>query len=303
MTDRDLDSITEDAEFDLLVDNAAELGLGWSGPPAVRRVATVVAGREVSALQWGEAPPRIVFLHGGGQNAHTWDSVVLALGEPALAVDLPGHGHSGRRADRDYMPWTAAEAVAPVIRGRAPEAEIVVGMSLGGLTAIRLAATAPDLVRRAVIVDVTPSVNLRQRVMTREERGTTALTQGPRTFASREEMAAAAVAAAPNRPASSVRRGVVHNSRPLPDGGFAWRYDELVGSSSFEDLWADVAAARTPFTLVRGGASAFVADVDAEEFRRRSPGTAVHVVDGAGHSVQSDRPLALAQILREVLGG
>src|SRR4051794_33078096 len=52
MTDRDLDSITEDAEFDLLVDNAAELGLGWSGPPAVRRVATVVAGREVSALQW-----------------------------------------------------------------------------------------------------------------------------------------------------------------------------------------------------------------------------------------------------------
>jgi esterase len=298
MTDHDLDALVDEAaEFDLLSDNAAELGLSWAGPPAVRRV----THGGISALHWGADAPRLVFLHGGGQNAHTWDSVVLALGEPALAIDLPGHGHSAWRADRDYMPWAAAEAVAPVIRDLAPRAEVVVGMSLGGLTAIRLTASAPELVRKAVVVDVTPSVNLRQRDMTIDERGTTALTAGPRRFNSREEMAALAVAAAPNRPASSVRRGVVHNSRPLPEGGFAWRYDQLAGPNDFAPLWADVSASRTPFTLVRGGASAFVSDVDAEEFVRRSPGTAVHVVDGAGHSVQSDRPLVLVDLLRSVL--
>ncbi len=37
----------------------------------------------------------MVFLHGGGQNAHTWDTVILGLGVPALAIDLPGHGRSG----------------------------------------------------------------------------------------------------------------------------------------------------------------------------------------------------------------
>ena len=297
------DSSGDGDEFALLAENAAEIDLPWGGPPAVRRVATEVDGRTVSSLVWGTAPPRVVFLHGGGQNAHTWDTVVLALGIPAIAVDLPGHGHSSWREDRDYMPWTAADAVAPVIRALAPDAEVVVGMSLGGLTTIRLTATAPDLVRRAVIVDVTPSVNLRQQTMTTAERGTTVLTAGPRRFDSREEMAALAVAAAPGRPASSVRRGVVHNSRPLPDGGFGWRYDQLSGPGDFAPLWEHVSTSAAPFTLVRGGASAFVADADAAEFVRRSPSTAVHVVDGAGHSVQSDRPLVLVEIIRSVLDG
>ena len=87
---------------------------------------------------------------------HTWDTVALALGRPAVAFDLPGHGRSSRRADRDYGPWSNAEAVAAAMVELAPSVEAVVGMSLGGATLIRLAATRPDLVRRAVIVDVTP---------------------------------------------------------------------------------------------------------------------------------------------------
>ncbi|MBJ8337280.1 alpha/beta fold hydrolase [Antrihabitans sp. YC3-6] len=83
----------------------------------------------------------LVFLHGGGQNAHTWDSVVLALirAQPdlsALAVDLPGHGHSRWRDDRDYSPVTNAATLAPFLQRMAPKAATVIGMSLGGLTAI-----------------------------------------------------------------------------------------------------------------------------------------------------------------------
>jgi esterase len=79
-------------------------------------------GQTVSALVWGEHPPELVLLHGGGQNAHTWDTVALILGRPLLAVDLPGHGHSDWRADRDYGPWRNAEAVAAVIEQAAPAA-------------------------------------------------------------------------------------------------------------------------------------------------------------------------------------
>ena len=63
-----------------------------------------------------------MLLHGGGQNAHTWDTVALALGRPLIAIDLPGHGHSARRADRDYGPWRNAEAVAVVLDQAAPPA-------------------------------------------------------------------------------------------------------------------------------------------------------------------------------------
>jgi pimeloyl-ACP methyl ester carboxylesterase len=98
---RDLVAIGEGAEFGLLAENAAELGLPWTGPFTVQRVPVEVGGREVSSPLSGDAPARVVFRHGSGQNARTWDSVVPALGEPALAIDLPGHGHSAWHADRE----------------------------------------------------------------------------------------------------------------------------------------------------------------------------------------------------------
>lgn len=291
-----------DDEFALLAENAAEAGIPWEGPPRVRRVSTDVGGgQQVSALLWGESAPQVVFLHGGGQNAHTWDTVVLALGLPALAVDLPGHGHSDWRPDRDYMPWAAADAVVPVLRQWAPDAAAVVGMSLGGLTTIRLTGVAPDLVRRAVVVDVTPSVHRHQSSLSRTQRGTTALIGGPRSFPTLEEMIELAAAAAPHRTRSSIRRGVVHNTRRRPDGRWEWRYDQLGGAKDYSSLWEHVSAAMMPLTLIRGGASAFVPQADAEEFVRRAPRARTHVVPGAGHSVQSDTPLVLAGIIREAL--
>ena len=213
-------------EFGMLGDNAAEAGLTLRTlPPVTRTSFTLADGQTVSALAWGGAPPELVLLHGGGQNAHTWDTLALALGRPLLAIDLPGHGHSGRRQDRDYGPWRNAEAVASVIDQAAPAARAVVGMSLGGATAIRLAATRPDLVRRAVIVDVTPNSGVRSRAMSQADRGAVALVSGPPTYDSFAAMAAAAVAASPNRRRSAVERGVRHNARRLPDGRWTWRCD------------------------------------------------------------------------------
>ena len=48
----------------------------------------------------GHWTPQVLLIHGWAQNAHTWDTVALALGRPLLAVDLPGHGHSGGRGQR-----------------------------------------------------------------------------------------------------------------------------------------------------------------------------------------------------------
>jgi pimeloyl-ACP methyl ester carboxylesterase len=138
-------------EFALLPENAEQAGVS-AIPPAQR-----IDRGGISALKFGDEPPRVVFLHGGGQNAHTWDTVILGLGEPALAIDLPGHGRSAWREDGDYGPRGNAVAIAPVLRELAASADLIVGMSLGGLTAIRLAAAEPDLVPRLVLVDVTPS--------------------------------------------------------------------------------------------------------------------------------------------------
>ncbi len=213
-------------EFGLLHENAAEWGIPYDRQPVVSRATFALpSGQKLSYLRWGEGDPELVFLHGGAQNAHTWDTVMLALGRPAVAVDLPGHGHSDRRADRDYGPWQNAEALATLMESVAPAARCVIGMSLGGATTIRLAAQRPDLCRRAVFVDVTPQINDPSRQLTTAERGTVALIAGPPMYDSFEEMADAAVALSPYRAATGVRRGVRHNARRLDDGRWTWRYD------------------------------------------------------------------------------
>jgi esterase len=297
---------TSNGEFKLLGEVADELGLDRAVvPPVTRRSAQADDHQQVSALVWGEAEPELVFLHGGGQNAHTWDLVITALGRPAIAIDLPGHGHSSWRDDQDYGPVANAPAVAQVISELAPAAVGMVGMSLGGLTLIRLAATRPDLVRRALIVDVTPGSGAAHARMSRTERGTTQLISGPPSFASLQEMVDLAVQASPRRPASAVRRGVQHNTRQQADGTWTWRYDPRVGSagagSDYGLLWDDVARLGMPVMLVRGGDSVFVTPDDLAAMTDRLPALRVEVVPGAGHAVQSDQPLALAALIREFM--
>jgi pimeloyl-ACP methyl ester carboxylesterase len=82
-------------EFGLFSENAAEYGLPYFGPPAVRRVEVEVGpGRKLSSLVWGTSAPELVLVHGGAQNAHTWDTVAMILDRPLVAIDLPGHGYS-----------------------------------------------------------------------------------------------------------------------------------------------------------------------------------------------------------------
>ena len=150
-------------EFGLFHENAEEFGLPYDGPPTVRRESVDLPdGRKISALVWGTDDPEYVFLHGGAQNAHTWDTVAMAIDRPLVAIDLPGHGHSdgpNEATGGQIAPESLAGDVAVAIRKLAPNARGVIGMSLGGLTTIALTAIAPELVRSVVLVDVTPGVD------------------------------------------------------------------------------------------------------------------------------------------------
>ena len=298
-------------EFGLFHENAAEYGLAYDGPPDVRRTSVVVdaaSGRRVSALVFGPegSDPAYVFVHGGAQNAHTWDTVVLALGRPpAVCVDLPGHGHSDWRDD-GYDPERNAADVAVAVRALAPNARVVVGMSLGGLTSTVLAARHPDLVRKLVIVDVTPGVN------ETKAKAIIDFVNGPPGFPDFDALLARTIEHNPTRTVASLRRGVLHNARQLPDGTWQWRYDRRGTPESTEPagdgttrpriggarLWDAVSAVRAPVLFVRGSVSPVVDDDDVAELRRRQPTAEVVVVEGAGHAVQGDRPLELAALLR-----
>jgi pimeloyl-ACP methyl ester carboxylesterase len=245
---------------------------------------------------WGDAPAELVLLHGGAQNAHTWDTVALALGRPLVAIDLPGHGHSDWRTDGDYRPQAMAADVTAVAAALAPDAATLVGMSLGGLTALTALATTPGLADRLVLLDITPGVNQEKAAEIK------AFVDGPPEFESFDALLERTMAFNPTRSRSSLRRGVLHNAREREDGTWVWRYDQLgdrldLLDTQFVDLWEAVSAVEAPITLVQGGLSPVVDDDDVAELRRRRPDAEVIVVDAAGHSIQGDQPVELARIL------
>jgi len=293
-------------EFSLFADNASEVGLPWTGPPTVRRQSVEVApGRRISALVWGTAEPEILFLHGGGQNAHTWDTVALALDRPLVAVDLPGHGHSDWPGDARVLdPQAMADDVAVAAAALAPRARMVVGMSLGGATSIALAGRHPERVPRLALIDITPGV-------TREKSSDiAAFLAGPETFASFDEILERTIQFNPTRSESSLRRGVLHNSVQREDGTWTWRHQLgrpaeasglHVGSVDFGPLWDVLEGIGVPVLLVRGALSPVVDDADEAEFHRRRPADRSVTVADAGHSIQGDQPVELARILSEFL--
>jgi pimeloyl-ACP methyl ester carboxylesterase len=321
-------------EFGLFHENAAEYGLPYDRPPTVRRVfAEVAPGRRLSALAWQDQDPELALLHGGAQNAHTWDTVAMALGRPLLAIDLPGHGHSdgpGDRADGQLDARGNAVDVAAAIRALAPGARAVVGMSLGGLTAIELTAEAPDLVRKLVLVDVLPGLKARRSQHIGD------FVNGPASFASLDELLERTIAFNPSRSRSSLRRGIVHNAQQQPDGTWVWRWARHRGPADpagavpadhapadaapnrapadparrpgpaaptadgtrYGELWAPLSRITVPVLLVRGMRPDSVLDDDDErELRQRLPSAEVIHVAEAGHSVQGDAPVELAAII------
>lgn len=293
-------------EFAYFHENASEFGLAYDRPPVVRReFVDLPDGRRLSALVWGDGSPELVLVHGGAQNAHTWDTVALALDRPLVAIDLPGHGHSDGpdpATGASLHALSLATDVAVAVRALAPDAAGIVGMSLGGVTSIGLTAVAPDLVRTLTLVDITPGVNKDKA------QAITAFVNGPKTFPSFEEILARTIEHNPTRTVESLRRGILHNAVQLEDGSWMWRYRrwDAPGDTTprsdrhpeFGDLWDVLGAVQVPVMLVRGmRPQSVVDDADEAELLRRLPdATVVHVAD-AGHSVQGDTPVELARLL------
>jgi pimeloyl-ACP methyl ester carboxylesterase len=273
-------------EFGLFHENAAEYGLPFDRPPVVRRafaeVNPVAGGRRLSALVWQDRDPELVLLHGGSQNAHTWDTVAMALDRPLVAIDLPGHGHSdgpGDSPEGQLDVYRNAVDVAAAIRQLAPAAQAVVGMSLGGLTAIALTAEAPELVRKLVLVDVLPGIKAQRA------QHITDFVTGPPSFASLDELLERTARFNPSRSRSSLRRGILHNAEQQSDGTWVWRWARHRRPAT--PVAPAAAAAATPAAPAAAAAATPAAPAAAAAATPAAPAAAAAATPAASVSVSA----------------
>jgi len=281
-------------------ENLSEWGLDVPIPRVQRFFVAVDGLRQLSGLRWGERDPELVMVHGGAQNAHTYDTVALALQRPLLALDLPGHGHSDASPYAHSAVTSHAKDMERALEQLTPGGLPLVGMSLGGICSIIVASERPELVTSLVLVDITPGVNADKA------KHITNFVNGPKSFDDFEELLARTIEHNPTRSVSSLRRGILHNALQRPDGTWVWRHQQHEASELVApapgDLWERLGSLTMSVTLLRGMAKGSVVDDDDEaELLRRLPNATVIHVENAGHSIQGDQPLVMAALLERVL--
>lgn len=99
--------------------------------------------------------PVLLLIHGGTASLRAWDLVTPALRVDfrVVAVDLRGHGQSPAPHE-GYAAAQLSADVARVIDHLGVEQVTVVGHSLGGMAAVLLAASRPDVIARLVLINV-----------------------------------------------------------------------------------------------------------------------------------------------------
>ncbi|MEU9597572.1 alpha/beta fold hydrolase [Streptomyces sp. NPDC048109] len=232
----------------------------------------------------GDGGPLVLCLHGIGSSSAAFapqTGALAAAGHRVVAWDAPGYGRSAD-PDGDLTLDDYADTAAAVIRARAAEAHVV-GVSWGGVIALRLATRHPELVASLTVADSTPgsgtgpekAAAMRARVPELER-------LGPRAFA--EERGPRLLS--PDAPPELVRRVVDTMAGSIRTPG----YRQAAESMAATDLRGELADVTAP-TLVLCGDQDRITGPDASQVLAGGlHRTAYVIVKDAGHLANQEQP-------------
>jgi pimeloyl-ACP methyl ester carboxylesterase len=243
----------------------------------------------------------VLLFHGGGQTRHSWDGTARLLGDKgwrATTVDLRGHGDSDWDDDGDYsLDAFAADVRAVAAAATTAQAPVLIGASLGGLSALVAIAEAPaghQVASGFVLVDVAP--RLEPAGVARIGEFMLGHLDG---FADLDEVADAVAAYNPHRPRPADLSGLRKNVRLRDDGRWYWHWDPRFLSGGRTDeprsirnesrLEAAARALTLPVLLIRGRQSDVLSEDGARNLQQLVPHAGYIDVAGAGHMVAGDR--------------
>lgn len=232
----------------------------------------------------GDGGPLVLCLHGIGSSSAAFapqTGALAAAGHRVVAWDAPGYGRSAD-PDGDLTLDDYADTAAAVIRARAADAHVV-GVSWGGVIALRLATRHPELVASLTVADSTPgsgtspekAAAMRARVPELER-------LGPRAFA--EERGPRLLS--PDAPPELVRRVVDTMADSIRTPG----YRQAAESMAATDLRGELADVTAP-TLVLCGDQDRITGPDASQVLAGGlHRTAYVIVKDAGHLANQEQP-------------
>lgn len=252
---------------------------------------------ELRTWEWTGDPPATLLLHGIGNYARYWDFFADAIARRLrlVATDARGHGESGRPAD-GYAPEEFVADALAVLDALAIDRALVVGHSMGGTHAIRLAAAHPDRVERLVIVDAGT-----EAMREGSDRARRLSLERPERFEYADDALAYLRRTSPGY-SEDVYKNRMRWLFREDAGDLVWRSSRealaSIMSSRASDLADALRAVRCPVLLVRGTRSNVLsAEVAQRMIKTLTDGRLVEL--DAGHNVALDRPAELANAVVE----
>lgn len=260
-----------------------------------------VDGVPIHYLEWGDSKqPGLVLVHGGAAHAHWWTYLAPMFAENwhVVALDLSGHGDSGRRESYSHRKW-ASEVMTVADDAGFPGPPVMVGHSLGGMVTIQTASDYGDRLRGAVIVD-TP---VRRPAPESEEGARGRAFNAPGTYPDMET-ALQHFRLIPPQPCDNgyIVDHIARHSLRETDAGWTWKFDPRLFEHTLIPLRDQLASVKCRVALFRGQHSVTVPEDTAEYMYelmdRNSP---VVTIPEAHHHLILDQPLAFVAALRTLL--
>ncbi len=261
-----------------------------------------VKGTDIHYLEWGQRGlPGLVFVHGGAAHAHWWSYLApfFAHRWHTVALDLSGHGDSGRRSDYSHELWAhEVLSVAEDVRFSGPP--VVVGHSLGGVVTIETAASHGERIAGAVVVD---SPVRGPDPESREGASGDSPFRKPGVYEDKQT-AVDHFRLIPEQPATNqfILDYIANHSLIQTDAGWTWKFDPRVFEKTLVSLHDELASVKGRIALLRGEHSVIVPDDVAEYMYdlmdRNAP---VASIPDAYHHLMVDQPLAFVAALRTLL--
>lgn len=250
-------------------------------------------------FRWGPVgKPGIVLVHGGAAQAHWWDHIAPLIAPDCcvIALDMSGHGDSGRRDRYPTSTW-AREILAVAEHGGVAGPPVVVAHSMGGWVAITAAAEHGDRLAGIVVLD-SPV----RRPAPEEDAHAEGAAFGPLRVYSTLEDGLSHFRTVPDQPTSLpyVLDHIARASLREVEGGWSWKFDPRIfdrpipTGDLLRQVTCRVALFRSQFGLVTPDIGAYMY----EQLSRVAP---VIEVPLAHHHVMLDQPLPLITGLRTLL--
>jgi len=270
------------------------------------------AGYETRASELEGRGEPIVLFHGWSDSADTWRCVLAQLGKQerrAIAVDMPGFGTADPLADGPMLPQLDEFGVAALAyagagtkrNGRRKAPGIVVGNSLGGCVALRLAGHAPERVRRVVALAPAGLDMARWLALIEHDHVLRALVQVPVPLPTRvvQNAVARAYRSLAFADPHAVEPGIVHAfAKHHPDRAALARM-LASGRRLLPELHDpfDFDAIRCQVLLVWGDRDRLVFHRGAKRLLTAVEGSRLELLERCGHSPQIEYPERVVELL------